>query len=206
MAYYDKYKVSVPPGTVGPWSVDRFTVGKDDSKLTVIFATNRGRGYVPEGTYTRLTKGRTVVMSDTPDEVSDHMSFIHSASGDVLIAGLGIGVVLQACLRNERVKRITVVEKSPDVIALVADHYLSMPEADSRLEIVNADIFTWKPPKDQRWDHAWFDIWNTICTDNRLEMQRLRRKFGRRCPKKHCWCEHYIERLYKQEQRNWRYI
>lgn len=173
-----KYKVAVPEGKSGEWSVSRFTVGKlgEDSKR--LYYSLHGRD-VPEGMYTRLCHGREVVMSDTPMEVMDHMEAIgciELMGGYVLINGLGLGVVLKAALANPKVEHVEVVEISEDVIRLVAPTY----QADPRLTIHHADAFTWEPPKDILWTVVWHDIWSSICTDNLPEMARLHRKYERR--------------------------
>lgn len=210
--YKDKYKVDVPVGKSGEWEIRRIVVSPQDAEITSITAlsSSYGRGYVSPGTYTGLFSSpgqRFPIMSDTRDEIRDHLGFIHAARGDILIAGLGIGMALQAVLMKDAVSHVTVIEKSTDVISLVADHYYAKFGHD-RLEIVNADIFEWKPPKGRAWAYAWFDIWDDIDVGNRSEMTRLRRKFGRSAKVKMCWCEALIEHMYQQgkkEQRRYGY-
>jgi len=204
--WYERYKVDVPEGTSGDWSVERFTVSDDDAKFASLRAINPssgGRGAVRAGSYTRLKrKGAwNPIMSDTSDEIMDHYEFMRIASGTVLVAGLGLGMVLQGLLNKPEVTRVTVVEKSPDVIALVKAHYETKFGTD-RFDIICDDIFTYKPPKGQKWDFAWFDIWDNICVDNRKEFSKLRRKFGRRCPSKYFWCEKQIELEHARQKRN----
>lgn len=61
-------KVTVPEGRSGPWTVDVFTVSEEDEKIQRLRAafshSSRGR-WVPQGTYTRLSRGGNVIMSDT---------------------------------------------------------------------------------------------------------------------------------------------
>ena len=126
-------------------------------------------------------------MSDTPSEIRDHMEPILVAKGNVLIAGLGIGMVLQACLEKPEVKHVTVIELSPEVIELVGGHYKA--KYGDRLTIIQADIMEWKPPKGERWDVFWADIWDNKCGDNTDEMTKLNRRYGRRTDWKACWGE-----------------
>lgn len=193
---YEQYKVSVPAGQSGDWRIEQFTVGDEDAKfeqLRSIF--NGGRG-VPAGTYTRLMRGRQLVMSDTPDEIGDHLSIIHRASGHVLINGLGLGMVLQAVARKPEVESVTVIERSPDVIALVQPYYQAM--FDSKIQIVNADAFDYKPPTGMRYNACWHDIWDDLCADNLPEMRTLHRKYGRRTDWQGSWgralCERHATR------------
>jgi len=127
-------------------------------------------------------------MSDTPAEMTDHYSFVRQAKGNVLINGLGIGMVLNAILKNDspasKVEKVTVIEIDQDVIGLVGPHYLR----DHRVEIVHADAFDYQPPKGVRYDAVWHDIWDTICTDNLDAMAMLHRKYGRRTDWQGSWC------------------
>jgi len=189
-------QVDVPCGTDGKWRIEKMTVDRDGSAMS--FITGHGRG-VPPGEYTALYRGGdpsakssfsrgVLVMSDTPDELRDHIEPVNKAKGGhVLIAGLGIGCVLQAVLDKPEVERATVIEKAPEVIRLVGPHYKK--RYGDRLEIVEADIFEWQPPKGVRYSVAWFDIWDDICSDNLDAMTKLKRKFARRAEWKGCWCE-----------------
>src|SRR3972149_6976915 len=126
MGYFEKYQVDVPEGTSGNWSVSRFTVSKESAESGRLRAfVSMSRRYVPEGTYTQLKRGDEIVMSDTPDEIQDHLNAIRRASGRCLVAGLGLGMVAHAMLRKPGVKHVTIVEKSPDVIKLVGPWLIS---------------------------------------------------------------------------------
>lgn len=149
--------------------------------------------YTPAGTYTCLMYKRDVIMSDTPDEIDDHMEAIHHASGHCLINGLGLGVVVNAILQKPDVEMVTVIEKSKDVIGLVAPHYLRK-FGNSRLEIINVDAFDYQPPKNVRYGMVWHDIWPTICADNLPEMHKLHRKYGRHAVWQGSWCRRLCER------------
>jgi len=85
---------------------------------------------------------------------------------------------------------VTVVEKSKDVISLVAKHYLG----DHRVTIVNADAYLYKPPKGVKYDAVWHDIWDNICGDNLPEMTRLHRKYGKRADWQGSWCRSLCRR------------
>ena len=66
------------------------------------------------GTYTNLYVDGSIMMSDTPMEQGTNLEFIRKAHGDVLIGGLGIGLILYNL--REKVDKgivtsITVMEK-----------------------------------------------------------------------------------------------
>jgi hypothetical protein len=187
---YQKYLVAdtIPEGTSGDWQVRRFTVTPEDERVSrlraVISSSSRGR-WVPAGTYTGLYHNGEVIMSDTPDEIRDHYDPIFMARGRCLVNGLGLGVVVNAMLQRPGVDHVTVVEIAPEVIDLVGRHWQA--KYRDQLEIIQADAFTWKPPRGSRYDVVWHDIWPNLSADNLEEMRELHRKYARRCKWQGSW-------------------
>jgi hypothetical protein len=180
---WEEHKVSVPEGTSGDWSIRKLVLEPEDPGLLIhnlrsLFQP--GDRSIPPGSYTQLHhRQRGVVMSDTPTEIREHRDILsrlrRTHPARVLIAGLGIGMTLQAALRNPAVEHIDVVELESDVLNLVAPHY-----NDPRVNYVPNDIFGCKWPPHTHWDLAWFDIWDDLCTDNLTEMAKLHRSYARR--------------------------
>jgi hypothetical protein len=203
---WEDFKVDVPEGIVGKYQIKKFTVSKEDEDFgrmrAILSSSSRGR-FCPAGTYTALKRigdrrgtvlktdsnselAGTVVMSDTHDEIMYHIMAIQKAKGEILINGLGLGVVLNGCLNKPEVTHATVVEISQDVIDLVGPHY--MKKFGDRLTIVHANAFDYKPPKGVRYGMVWHDIWDTICSENYDEMKKLHRKYGKICDWQWSWC------------------
>lgn len=111
-------------------------------------------------------------MSDGPEEHCSNSYPVSLARGTCLIAGLGIGMILVPMLKSTRVTSVTVVEKESDVIAAVGSHF-----QNDKLNIVNADIFEWKPKRGTKYDWIYFDIWADISTDNLAEIAKLHQRF-----------------------------
>ena len=193
-----QWQVNIPEGTSGAWTIQKFTVSATDAKFESMRAAfNGGRG-VPEGSYTRLTYRDNVIMSDTPDEMRDHLTAIYEAhrrGGNILVNGLGLGMVAQAMLEKNNVETVTVIELSSDVISLVAPHL------DKRITVINADAYTWTPPKGAKYTVAWHDIWPDLCTDNLEEMSKLHRKYGRRCGWQGSWGKELLQYHKRREQK-----
>ncbi len=178
------------PGVVGEAKLEEVTVSRDASAWS---AWSGSSAYVDPGRYLRLYVGGELMMSDTPHEVSTNYDIVARAHGDVLIGGLGLGMVVDRILgpprltdyarrRAGRVRSLTVVEKSPDVIRLIGDQ-LKRKRYGGRLTIVEGDIFDWRPEKGVKYDAIYFDIWPTICTDNLEQIARLHQAFkGRKRP------------------------
>jgi hypothetical protein len=193
------YKVDVPDGVSGDWRVETFMVSERDSEIELarsMFSSSRGRGVTEPGVYKRLMRGSSTVMSNTPDEIRDQRSFVRHAQGNVLINGLGLGITLRLILEKE-VRSVIVVEKSEDVIKLVAPTYLK----DKRVQIVHADAFTYKPPKGMRFGAVWHDIWNDITSENLPQMHKLHRKYGQRAEWQGSWCRARCEYMTEQDKR-----
>ena len=187
----ETFKVDIPPGRSGDWEVDVFDA-------TYIEKPNKadlgpGRNYHP-GTFTRLThRGRTI-MSDTPDEVQDHMPFINRAHGRVLINGLGLGMVLKAVLAKPEVTKVDVVELSPDVINLVLPHY-----SDSRLTVYMDSAFDIRWPEGTKFQAVWHDIWPTLSLDWNPEMNRLEKKYKNMADWLGSWAKGHMQRMKGRE-------
>ncbi len=188
-------KTTIPEGTQGDWQISRFTISEKDAKFFNMHATFRGYGSrsVQPGTFTKLTRNGHTVMSDTRAELRDHAIPVYEAKGQVLINGLGLGIVVEACLRKPEVEHVTVIEISADVIALVKPHL-----ENDRLTIIHADALTWKPPK-MVYDMVWHDIWSDICTDNWKTMTKLHRRYGRRSKWQGSWCRWEIQQMRRRE-------
>jgi len=180
--------VTIPVGAIGDFRIERFTITEDQARLeNMLSAFRASRRYVEAGEYTRLMRGETCVMSDTPSEKSDHREAVRKASGFILINGLGIGMVLNACLSKPEVTRAIVVEISREVIDLIGPYYQA--KFGPRVEIVHADALTYQPPKGVRFGMVWHDIWDNICSDNLEQMATLHRRYGRRAEWQGSWCK-----------------
>jgi hypothetical protein len=181
----------LPDGKIGEWSIETFEVPKEDfSQMISMFKTGRG---VPAGTYKRLLRQGTTVMSNTPDEIRDFRHFTREAKGSVLINGLGLGCVVKVLLDKVEITKIMVIEKSEAVIKLVAPFFV-----DERLVIIQADAFEYEPV--ESYDFVWHDIWDYICTDNLPEMARLHRKYDKRTDWQDSWAKQRCERYKRVEQ------
>lgn len=180
-------EIDVPDGKSNDWAVSTFEVSKEEARIFNFRACfNPGLRIISPGKYKKLTRNGAIIMSNTPAEIQDHSYFIYKAKENkhILINGLGLGVCLKGILDSDTIETITVIEKSKDVINLVAPTY-----KDKRVNIINADAYEWKPPKGIRYNVVWHDIWNDICSDNLPEMTKLHRKYGEKTDWQDSWCK-----------------
>jgi len=196
-AWWEKYKVDVPEGKSGDWAISRFEITKKQEEMYVLRSLfHRVNRAVDAGIYTKLTFNNAIIMSDTKPEIKDHIDFINKAKGNVLIHGLGLGMVARACLIKLEVLSVTIVEIEEDVIKLVSPWlHENAQNSGVRLEIINGDAYTYKIPQKIRWDVVWHDIWPDICGDNYDGMKRLHRRFGKKCDFQDSWCRNLVKKL-----------
>lgn len=142
--------------------------------------------------YARLKINGSCMMSETPMEHRTNYKFILNAYGDILIGGLGIGMIILPIQDSPNVKSITVIEKNLDVIKCI-QHQLPF---NDKVKIINEDVFDYKP--ERKYDCIYMDIWAYVNKDIYEEMKKLKRKYGHylkpieESPNRfnYCWCEY----------------
>ena len=182
----------IPEGKKGIALVEHYEISEEDAQFENMRNAVKGMGLmrIKAGKYVRLRVNGEVVMSDTQMERRTNLDVVSKSNGDVLIAGLGIGLILSVILRKEEVKSVIVIEKSQDVIDLVASHF-----QDSRLKVIQGDIFDWKPEKGQKFDVIYFDIWSNLCSDNLEQIKKLHNKFKFKLNRDNpdCWMGSWVQ-------------
>lgn len=145
------------------WRIRTFTISYPKDYY-VIFEQG-----IPAGTYVSLTckhpekfgMGQSCMMSDTPMEKFTNQRFLNNAEGDVLIAGLGIGMLPAALAEKEDVKSITIIELNQEVIDLVEPLIRKYVKNENKIKIIQGDAY-WYPHNhpDERYDFVYLDIWD----------------------------------------------
>ena len=138
-------------GKTGDFELSHFEIGENN-----LYSMFHG---IPCGKFVRLLHNGSVVMSDTDMEKRTNANFVRNAHGNVLIGGLGIGLILLAIQDKPEVEKIVVVEKHKEVIELVKDQ---LP-LNEKVEVVNEDVFEYMPQ--EKFNTIYMDIWNYINTD-----------------------------------------
>lgn len=176
----------------GDFKIEHFTIDKNNLQAVL--------ECIPSGEYVSLTQNGRCIMSNTPMECRTNAHFVTWAHGDVLIGGLGIGMIVLAIQDKPDVKSITIIEKSNDVITMM----LNQPNIyfNEKVDIVHGDVFTWRPQKGQKFDCIYMDIWPYINEDvYHDEMVPLKRKYAHYLKSKSespdrfntCWAEWYAK-------------
>jgi hypothetical protein len=99
-------------------------------------------------------------MSIVPMEVESQEIGIAAARGHTVVLGLGMGWCAANVALNPAVGRVTIVERDPEVIALIdaIGLFSRLPAAArDKIEIVRGDALSWRP--DAPVDSVQADIW-----------------------------------------------
>ncbi len=117
--------------TVGDWRVVRYGPGPVEGYLP---------GLVMEPGRHVLHHGRTPWMSTSLMEQESHAFHIGQARGVVVVAGLGLAMYPYAAALKPEVEQVVVVERSPEVIAVVREAAgLGSGPLRDKLSVVEAD-------------------------------------------------------------------
>ena len=170
------------PRMIWCYDLKNKTVENDDYKLKILSprypkdAVNMLQQAILPDDYVMLwsKKRHTVVMSDTPMERYTNQAFIENAKGDVLIGGLGIGMLIAGLIwknvqhDDQIVDSITVIEKDTVLIELmkpIIEDFTDFVSCDLgysvTLNIIQDDVYTY-PDKhpEKKYDYVYIDIWD----------------------------------------------
>jgi hypothetical protein len=186
--------------------ISKFEVSIDKAKSFNLRKLMSGNSisYIEPGRYIKLIVNGELMMSDTPFEQRTNMSFVCSAKGDVMIAGLGVGLILHNIedkVYKGEVTSITIYEKYQSVIDLVSPQFSNLP-----ITYVCEDILTYKPSSDEKYDTIYFDIWPTVDYEkNLLEIRMLHNRWKSHKKSKDSWMNSWMKEYMQNERRKYKY-
>jgi len=193
-------KSSVPAGSSGDWVVEKITLpprasGAADDSRPDCFKFRAGE-------YTALRRGQVTYMTDLYDEWWTQRRAIEEAvvrGGSILVTGLGLGLVVEEILRRggDRVRCVTVVENSSEVIELTASTLRD--RFGSAVDIVHGDAFRWTPPNGAHFSTCWHDVWPDPEAPGVLEeVRRLEQRYAPYCDWQGSWPRDYVSALERE--------
>jgi hypothetical protein len=118
-------------------------------------------------------------MSITPMELESQSHHAFAAHGDVLIGGLGMGVLAYNVAQKPEVSKVTVIERDASIIAMLKVVAEAWPDAwRSKVRIIHGDAFATTEAAPCSYDVALFDIWPMVGDTNlRPDLQRLETRY-----------------------------
>lgn len=169
-----------------PVVTDRYVISKTvlkDTDLEMI--KNHWNNYRNERYLSTLTIGKEYVflfdksinktmMSDHEFETLTNQKFLDNAKGDILIFGLGIGLIVFPLLDDDDVKSITIVEVDSGLIDEVFPIIIKN-DPKSKVNIYLSNAFEFET--NDMFDTIYFDIWADINQQAFSEMKILSERF-----------------------------
>jgi len=150
---------------------------------------------------TLFKNGHKVMMSDVPMEKETNQHFIDSANGNVLICGLGLGLIIFPLLQDQAITNITVIELDSGLIEMVGP-IIKQHDHFCKLNIIEGDAFSKNDLIGEKiFDTIYFDIWISIMADNFREMKMLHSMYhsNLNTANPNCfidsWCYDYCKKL-----------
>lgn len=187
------------PVTAGPWRLAPWVASDSEVRAARLYdaahgGRDRANQLVVGKQYTQLWYRGDVMMSDTPMELETNAVAVARATGDVLIGGLGLGLVALAIRRKPAVRTVTVVEIDPVLISLMRQY---VPPLQDRITIIPGDIWDYRPGR-TRYDTIYIDVWlNRPNLEDKAEMAKLRARYRRYLRPRGwvgCWAEREVSR------------
>jgi hypothetical protein len=131
-------------------------------------------------------------MSDAPLEQESTLPAVSLAKGNVLICGLGIGLLPTLIKNKKSVKHIDIVELHTEVIDLVFDQ-IKTP----KMTVIQADAWKYLAETEQKYDFIHVDIWGSITAPIKEIEKAI--TLSKRCLKPNgqirCWLQELYERI-----------
>jgi spermidine synthase len=134
-------------------------------------------------------------MWDTPQERELQKDLAKQASGDVLVAGYGFGILTKFLLKNPKVKSVTTVEKYKEVIEKMREFGLIYGK------IIMKDYYDL--PEDKKYDYVIGDIWPDIDAKflkDYIKFKNKAKKLLRSNGKILAWGKDFFEYLIKNKK------
>jgi hypothetical protein len=130
-----------------------------------------------------------VWMLDAPSESNTIDPYAKKAHGNVLTFGLGIGYFAFMALLNPKVTSVTVIEKSPSVIAMFKQYILPQFPQKEKIRIIEGDAFDYfNETFIQAFDYVFTDIWKSG-SDGFLIIEKLLQQYNPPLEKVDFWIE-----------------
>ena len=165
-AYFQN--IRIPEQVLGRWELKREELAPFEAFVATDFIVTPDRRLIPQiGFFDKpypfpavLENGREW-MTLLPNEMVTTQPAIKEARGRVLTYGLGLGYFAYHASEKKEVSSVTVVDLSPDVIALFREHILPQFPHKEKIVLVESDAFTFADTKMAgNFDFVFGDIWH----------------------------------------------
>lgn len=116
------------------------------------------------------------MMSNHETETITNQKFLDNAKGDVLVFGLGLGVIIFPLLLDESITSIDIVEIDLSLIEYVGN-IVSKQDINQKVKIINGDVFKYHESLKKSYDTIYLDIWEFVGEKELLEIEDLHKTY-----------------------------
>ncbi len=189
-------QVRAVPGHVGGFDLVEETVAPMELFVRDDFAVDQAGRVLPQlgwfaepFTFPAVRENGRVWMTVTPNEINTMRPCVQKSRGNVLTFGLGLGYYAFHALLRPEVERVTVVERSEEVIRLFEERLLPFFPKDKELRILRDDAFAFaaRPGALQSFDTVFTDLWHDVADG--LPLYRRMRALEQPGPQYLYWIE-----------------
>lgn len=187
----NEYLFQIPEERRGDWYIHREIYGAESSqsdwvKVHIEHNEHRYPGLKAGDNVTMLKYKDKVVMSPSAAELADHYNLLtEHAYGHIHINGLGLGIIPYILDKMDNVERITIYERSSEVLELVQETLL---KNTSKVKVYKRNAFL-GPSSQLLIDYVWHDIWSDISSNNLKGMKMLCKIWEPFCYMQDCWTQ-----------------
>jgi spermidine synthase len=116
------------------------------------------------------------MMSNYETETITNQKFLDNVKGDVLIFGLGLGLIVFPILLDDNVKSIDIVEIDNGLINYVGD-IIKKEDKFNKVNIIEGDLREYHNIISKSYDTIYFDIWEFVGEQELMEIKELHQTY-----------------------------
>jgi hypothetical protein len=122
-----------------------------------------------------LNKNGEFIMSNSNSMLKFYKPYLDEINGEVLIFGLGLGVIILPLLNDPSITKIDVVEIDLNMIDYVYEKRIKSLDINNKINIINQNVFNHTTTN--TYDYILMDIWSEIKSNTNEEINFLINKF-----------------------------
>jgi spermidine synthase len=119
-----------------------------------------------------------VMMSNHETETYTNIKFLDNVKGDVIVFGLGIGLIILPLLNDDRIKSIDIIEIDIGLIEMISKK-LAKYDINKKINIINADANEYHLVNKKLYDTIYFDIWYSVEIQTFAQIDTLHSNWNR---------------------------
>ena len=148
--------------------------------------------------YLSLSYEGVTWMCITPNEINTMQPHINSASGKVLVFGLGLGYYPYMVSLKDEVKDIYIIELDQNIINIFKENILPFFPHQEKIHLIHADAKEYIKTIDNSFNTIFIDLWHNA--QDGLPLYLYFKQFEKKYPNSHFqyWLENSLIALYRR--------